>query len=163
MGYNPDVRAPFQSGVPYNSYQSSMPTAQAQAYQNPSIQPAYTPNQPVTQYIRDRSQPQSFIYGRVVQDINQVYPNEVPNDGSPAFFPLSDKTAVYVKMWGNDGRIITLKYAIDNGEENETSASTPTNQEIMNKLNEIEQKLHYNKPFKKQHKPNTELIKKEET
>ena len=163
MGYNPDVRAPFQSGVPYNSYPSSMPTAQAQAYQNPSIQPAYTPNQPVTQYIRDRSQPQSFIYGRVVQDINQVYPNEVPNDGSPAFFPLSDKTAVYVKMWGNDGRIITLKYAIDNGEENETNQSIPTNQEIMNKLNEIDQKLRYNKPFKKPHKPTTDESKKEET
>lgn len=48
--------------------------------------------------------------GRVVQDITEVRPNEVPGDGSPAIFVKNDMSCVYVKYLSNVGKIETLIY-----------------------------------------------------
>ena len=48
--------------------------------------------------------------GRVVQDITEVRPNEVPGDGSPAIFVKNDMSCVYVKYLSNVGKIETLVY-----------------------------------------------------
>lgn len=50
------------------------------------------------------------IPGRVVQDITEVRPNEVPGDGSPAIFVKNDMSCVYVKYLSNVGKIETLIY-----------------------------------------------------
>lgn len=45
--------------------------------------------------------PQQFVQaipGRMIHDIQEVRPNEVPNNGTVAIFPKDDMSCVYVKL-----------------------------------------------------------------
>lgn len=53
---------------------------------------------------------QNGIRGRVISDISQITPNEVPMDGSVSLFPSQDYSCVYAKQWATDGTIKTMKY-----------------------------------------------------
>ena len=48
--------------------------------------------------------------GRVIKPNETVTPQEVPMDGTPSIFPVSDWSAVYVKTWTGDGQIRTVRY-----------------------------------------------------
>lgn len=48
------------------------------------------------------------INGRVVQAVENINANEVPMDGSMAFFPKQDMSEIYVKGWNADGTIRTI-------------------------------------------------------
>ena len=50
------------------------------------------------------------INGRIVQAVETINPNEVPMDGSVAFFPKQDLTEIYAKSWNADGTIRTLTF-----------------------------------------------------
>lgn len=50
------------------------------------------------------------INGRVVQAVENINANEVPMDGSMAFFPKQDMSEIYVKGWNADGTIRTIVY-----------------------------------------------------
>lgn len=50
------------------------------------------------------------INGRVVQAVENINANEVPMDGSMAFFPKQDLSEIYVKGWNANGRIKTIVY-----------------------------------------------------
>jgi hypothetical protein len=56
------------------------------------------------------------INGRMVQSVENINANEVPMDGSMAFFPKQDMSEIYVKGWNADGTIKTIVYKpqIDN-------------------------------------------------
>lgn len=79
-------------------------------YQQPMMN--YTPNygtyqyNPMASYQRyQQPEPTQGISGRVVQAVETINPNEVPMDGSVAFFPKQDLTEIYAKSWNTDGTI----------------------------------------------------------
>lgn len=75
-----------------------------QNYQQSSQQqPMQMNQQPIPQQV-------SGINGRIVQAVENINANEVPMDGSMAFFPKQDMSEIYVKGWNADGTIRTIVY-----------------------------------------------------
>ena len=91
------------------------------------------------------------INGRIVQAVETINPNEVPMDGSVAFFPKQDLTEIYAKSWNADGTIRTLTFKpvlndktdILSGdtEKFEFDLSEKATEGIMAKLNELSEKI----------------------
>ena len=91
------------------------------------------------------------INGRMVQAVETINPNEVPMDGSVAFFPKQDLTEIYAKSWNADGTIRTLTFKpvlndktdILSGdtEKLEFDLSEKATEGIMAKLNELSEKI----------------------
>ena len=48
--------------------------------------------------------------GKLISSMQDIKPNEIPFDGSPSIFPASDFSCIFVKAWGQDGNIQTVKY-----------------------------------------------------
>ena len=91
------------------------------------------------------------INGRIVQAIENINANEVPMDGSMAFFPKQDLTEIYAKSWNADGTIRTLTFKpvlndktdilSGNTEKLEFDLSEKATEGIMAKLNELSEKI----------------------
>lgn len=90
------------------------------------------------------------INGKIISEINQITANDVPMDGSVAFFPKQDLSEVYAKSWNADGTIRTVTYKPVLDGEPKTSAepeklkcdlSEESAQNIMNKFDEISDRL----------------------
>ena len=91
------------------------------------------------------------INGRIVQAVETINPNEVPMDGSVAFFPKQDLTEIYAKSWNADGtiRTLTFKPVLNNKtdvlsgdtEKLEFDLSEKATEGIMAKLNELSEKI----------------------
>ena len=107
-------------------------------------QPMQMNQQPIPQQIVG-------INGRIVQAVETINPNEVPMDGSVAFFPKQDLTEIYAKSWNADGTIRTLTFKpvlndktdILSGdtEKLEFDLSEKATEDIMAKLNELSEKI----------------------
>lgn len=50
------------------------------------------------------------INGKVVSAVENITANDVPMDGSVAFFPKQDMTEIYAKSWNADGTIRTIVF-----------------------------------------------------
>lgn len=74
-----------------------------QNYQQSLQQPIQINQQPMPQQI-------AGINGRIVQTVENINANEVPMDGSMAFFPKQDMSEIYVKGWNANGTINTIVY-----------------------------------------------------
>ena len=91
------------------------------------------------------------INGRIVQAVENINANEVPMDGSVAFFPKQDLTEIYAKSWNADGTIRTLTFKpilndktdilSGNTEKLEFDLSEKATEGIMAKLNELSEKI----------------------
>ena len=91
------------------------------------------------------------INGRIVQAVENINANEVPMDGSVAFFPKQDLTEIYAKSWNADVTIRTLTFKpvlndkadILSGdtEKLEFDLSEKATEGIMAKLNELSEKI----------------------
>ena len=87
------------------------------------------------------------INGRIVQAVENINANEVPMDGSMAFFPKQDMSEIYVKGWNADGTIRTLTFKpvlndktdvlSGDTEKLEFDLSEKATEGIMAKLNEL--------------------------
>ena len=97
--YNPQAFYPQQYGA-YAPYQQ----VQQQRFQ------------PQEQFQTMQNQQAIGLNGRIVQVVENINANEVPMDGSMAFFPKQDLSEIYVKGWNADGTIKTIVYKpqIDN-------------------------------------------------
>lgn len=85
-----------------NPYQQQMYNSYIPQYvNNPYLQQRYY-QQPQTEL--------QGISGRVVQTAESINANDVPMDGSKAFFPKQDLSEIYVKGWNADGTINTITY-----------------------------------------------------
>lgn len=126
----------------YGAYQYN-PMANIQRFQpQEQIQPQV--QQPMPQQI-------AGINGRIVQTVENINANEVPMDGSMAFFPKQDMSEIYVKGWNADGTIRTLTFKpvlndktdILSGdtEKLEFDLSEKATEGIMAKLNELSEKI----------------------
>lgn len=113
------------------------------------------PQQPVQQVPQQQNlQIQAGINGRMVAAVEQIAANDVPMDGSVAFFPKQDLTEIYAKQWGADGSIKTVVYkpytepknsqGINNTENIENlkfDLSDESTELFMNKFDEISEKI----------------------
>lgn len=130
MGY------PMYNGLPINQpvYRTQVPQVQPM-----QMQPSY-----------------SVIPGRIVNTPDEIRPNEVPNDGSIAVFPLNDGSAVYLKYFTGEGRINTVKFTLETPET--VTGDIPANQNegyaaIKQQLDEIKKMIaknnRYHRPYQK--------------
>lgn len=94
------------------------------------------------------------ISGRQVQNISEINANEVPMNGSMAYFPKNDMSEIYVKGWNADGTIKTIVYkpytepkinqevnSTTNTENFEIRLSEKVTEGIMDKFNELFEKI----------------------
>lgn len=94
------------------------------------------------------------INGRVVQTVENINANEVPMDGSMAFFPKQDLSEIYVKGWNADGTIKTIVYkpytdpkdnqtvnSMPNTENAKFTLSDESTQLFLNKFEELSEKI----------------------
>ena len=81
-----------------NYYQNYM-QPQQQFYSQPAVQQYQQPS-----YMQQAAQ---RINGRVVQSADMITANDVPMDGSVAFFPTQDLSEIYAKSWDANGKIVT--------------------------------------------------------
>ena len=108
--------------------------------QPPMIPQTNAPAAPVPNWNRPSfSQIPSGIPGRQVNSPQEIRPNEVPMDGTAAFFPMNDYSAIYIKAWGADGNIQTVRFV---PESVETTQQGPSEfEQVMARLDSIEQSL----------------------
>ena len=94
-------------------------------YQQPSMPPQTQPQMP------------RGIAGRMVGAPSEIVPNEVPMDGSVAFFPTSDGSAIFAKAWNPNGTISTVRYA-PVGDDQPEQAAGPTLADVLSRLDDLE-------------------------
>lgn len=101
----------------------------------------------------------SVIPGRIVNNSDEIRPNEVPNDGSIAVFPLNDGSAVYLKYFTGEGRINTVKFTVEapetqmvDGVPNQNGGFAEINQRLERIEKMISKNNHYRKPYQNQKK-----------
>ena len=143
-----------------NPYQPQMmtytPGCNAYPY-NPMqrFQEQQLPQQPVQQVPQQQNlQIQAGINGRMVATVEQIAANDVPMDGSVAFFPKQDLTEIYAKQWGADGSIKTVVYkpytepkdnqtvnSMIDVENAKSTLSDESTQLFLNKFEELSEKI----------------------
>ena len=125
---NPGAPAVPNWNIPYPNYYQPNPI---QYQQNPQM------NQPQTVRIP--------IAGRMVGNVSEIVPNEVPMDGSVSFFPQSDYSCIYAKKWNTDGTIQTVKFvpAVDTEKAQQTSMEDirQFNTDLANDISNISDRL----------------------
>lgn len=100
-----------------NNYMPQYQTYQQAYNQMQNIQRFQQPQQP--------DQMQQGIFGKVVQSQDSIVANDVPMNGSVAFFPKSDLSEIYAKQWSADGTISTMVFKpIQNDSPNKLSQDT---------------------------------------
>ena len=108
-----------------NPYQ--MPQVNSYAPQYQQYQQAYNPMQNIQRF-QQQQQPEQIqqgIFGKVVQSQDSIVANDVPMNGSVAFFPKSDLSEIYAKQWSADGTISTMVFKpIQNDSPNKLSQDT---------------------------------------
>ena len=105
-----------------NPYQISQTNSYVPQYQ--SYQQAYNPMQNIQRF-QQPEQMQQGIFGKVVQSQDSIVANDVPMNGSVAFFPKSDLSEIYAKQWSADGTISTMVFKpIQNDNTNKLSQDT---------------------------------------
>ena len=105
-----------------NPYQISQTNSYVPQYQ--SYQQAYNPMQNIQRF-QQPEQMQQGIFGKVVQSQDSIVANDVPMNGSVAFFPKSDLSEIYAKQWSADGTISTMVFKpIQNDNTNKLSTET---------------------------------------
>lgn len=87
--------------------------------QYPQYQPVFQPQTP---------RPQS-IQGRTVGSLDEIQVQEVPTDGTVAWFPATDGSCVYGKRWTPDGNITTMRFV---PEAQEPQAPKPDPLQVIN-------------------------------
>lgn len=147
------INNPYQTAPMMNNNYMPMQNTYAdrmnflQNYQQSLQQPMQMNQQPIPQQI-------AGINGRVVQTVENINANEVPMDGSMAFFPKQDLSEIYVKGWNANGRIKTIVYkpyteSDGNNVSNLTadienakfSLSDESTQLFLNKFEELSEKI----------------------
>lgn len=146
----PNWNSPLLGGSPSNmnptlqqippSYSYPYPTGTAMV--NPQQMAQYGPsNIPYPQNNQNGSNfAQNTIRGRVIGDISQVTPSEVPMDGTVSLFATSDYSKIYAKQWAADGTIKTVEYVPAISTEATVQQQSPVDllrNEIMGKFDEV--------------------------
>lgn len=134
---NPNYPQGFNQ-VPTQMNQFQQPVA---PYYNPYLQTANNLQQQNQQSLNQVK----GINGRIIGNVNEVTPNEVPMDGNVSLFPMSDYSCIYAKMWNTDGTIQTIKFipVVENAQETQQAQQLTDAHynNILERLDKIEQML----------------------
>ena len=139
---------------PYQSMNYNIQPAYQQYGYNPYFQqprmqqPQIEQVQPVNQL---QQQMPRGINGKVVQSVEMITANDVPMDGSAAFFPMQDMSAIFAKSWNADGTIKTIIFKpinetvpqseIQNKENLKIDLSEGTVTAFMDRFDELSERL----------------------
>lgn len=93
----------YQSTFGYNPQQTYMPQT---PQPSPSQEPMAIPH----------------LIGRSISANDQIPPKEIPSDGSPAYFPMQDGSAILVKVWTGNGTIQTVRYVPEQVQQQSAAA-----------------------------------------
>ena len=132
----------------YNPYQQ----------QPMNYNPFFTNYPQIAQNIPQRIQTEPQIIGKIVQNAEMITANDVPLNGSVAFFPKQDLSEIYAKSWTADGVIRTMTFKPIQNEEvsnlsteitesqigailNVTDGLEKTLNEIVSKIDNLEKNL----------------------
>ena len=132
----------------YNPYQQ----------QPMNYNPVFTNYPQMAQNIPQRIQQEPQIMGKIVQNAEMITANDVPLNGSVAFFPKQDLSEIYAKSWTADGVIRTMTFKPIQNEEvsnlsteitesqigailNVTDGLEKTLNEIVSKIDNLEKNL----------------------
>ena len=76
------------------------------------------------------------LSGRVINNADEITPQEVPMDGSVSLFPQQDYSCIYAKTWTKEGTIATLKFVPE-----QPQAATEQKSPLEERLDRIDQRL----------------------
>lgn len=113
------------------------------SYPYPTVTPVTNPQQMAQYGPSNMPYPQNNqngIRGRVIGDISQVTPNEVPMDGTVSLFATSDYSKIYAKQWAADGTIKTMEYVPAISTEASVQQQNPVDllrNEVMGKFDDL--------------------------
>lgn len=97
---------------PYYNQQYGQPNMQMQNQRIPYMQNQNVMQPQVQQYPMNQQnsgQPQGII-GKIVNDFSELTANDVPMNGSTAFFPKADGMEIQARSWTPNGTIQTVSY-----------------------------------------------------
>ena len=109
----------------YNPYQQ----------QPMNYNPVFTNYPQIAQNIPQRIQQEPQIMGKIVQNAEMITANDVPLNGSVAFFPKQDLSEIYAKSWTADGVIRTMTFKPIQNEEVSNLSTESTESKIEAILN----------------------------
>lgn len=79
------------------------------------------------------------LVGHIVTANDQIPVSEVPQNGTPAYFPMQDGSSILAKSWQPDGTIATVRYI---PEVQQSQPQEPSQQdEILRRLESLEGKI----------------------
>ena len=116
----------------------------------PTVNTQYNNFQPSSMQNQNGGVRPGIIYGRVVNDPNEITANEIPMDGSVSLFPTSDYSKIYAKAWNGNGLITTKTFVLEEpiNTQNTAPEADSFQTEIRARLDKIEKML-----SRSQHKP----------
>ena len=76
------------------------------------------------------------LIGRSISANDQIPPKEIPSDGSPAYFPMQDGSAILVKVWTGNGTIQTVRYVPEQAQQ-PSQPEEHSNEEILKRLDSM--------------------------
>lgn len=115
--------------------------------------------QQIPQQQNNYSSQRNVLYGRFVNNIDEITPNEVPMDGSISIFPRNDYAEIYVKTWDTNGTIKTFTFVPQQAvEEKEVNI----NDVLLEKLDNIEKLLSKKAPNYKKESLKREVVEDEQ-
>lgn len=88
----------------------------------------------------------NFLNGKYVNNENDIFPAEIPMDGSISYFPSNDGNMIFTKAWDNTGKIVTRIYkeisSIDNSQFDVDSLSNAL-ADLNERVLKLEQRQHH--------------------
>ena len=126
-----------------NTYQNpGYPTIPNLNTSYPNYYYQQTPQQYMQNNLPNGQQVRIPISGRIIGNVSEIVPNEVPMDGSVSLFPQNDYSCIYAKKWNTDGTIQTVKFVpvVDDADLTKTSTND-FNVSLASDINEISNRL----------------------
>lgn len=111
------------------------PMAYGQQFQPMIPQAQYQPTIPTP-----TAAPIQGISGRIISSFDEIAPNDVPMDGTTAYFPMKDGSTIFARAWNRDGSIATVRYAPVADVQDDVQQG-PTLADIVDQLNDIQDML----------------------
>lgn len=113
---------------PYSPY--------GQQFQQQFTPQQFTPSMPTFQ------QPiqQPGIMGHMIGSHDEIKPNDVPMNGTAAYFPTQDGSVIFAKAWNPDGSITTVRYTPEVDQPSD-APQAPTLFDIVDQLSDIQDML----------------------
>lgn len=131
--FNPYLSQQQMMNNPYQNGYSPMLSPQQRLMQMEQAYPQYAQQNMAGAQMSLPNQQQGIV-GKIVNDFSELTANDVPMNGSAAFFPKADGSEIQARAWTANGTIQTVIYKPVQPENNADATNIP--QMDFNALNE---------------------------